>query len=237
MTEEERKKVFDDYMKGEEFTVINEFIKIKKDLVPLETSLEDVNDDRKAYLELLFKIVAVMKVPGRKAKSYEQKYFRTIFFTKNQEKTIDGTTFTVTNDTKVHIWNSKQAIANIEIHLDPEMFETTLTPESLNTWRKDLIKLLKDFDKLYVQHIKPSTKSKQYSHDEMAGYHKTAMTPLVELMDSNWNFKKHEIMMEKDKSLPVFRFNALEERFVVDFTNFNNVIKQYGNLKDYYDIR
>jgi len=59
----------------------------------------------------------------------------------------------------------------------------------------------------------------------MAGYHKIAMTPLVELMDSNWNLKKLEMMMAKDKSLPVFRFNALEERFVVDFTKFNDVIK------------
>jgi len=101
-----------------------------------------------------------MKVPGRKAKSYEQKYFRTIFFTKNQEKTIDGTTFVLTNDTKVHIWNSKQAIANIEILLDPEMMDTSRTQDTLNSWRKDLIKLLKEFDKLYVQHIKPSTKSK-----------------------------------------------------------------------------
>lgn len=117
------------------------------------------------------------------------------------------------------------------------MMETTLTQDTLNTWRKDLIKVLKEFDKFYVQHIKPSTKSKTYSHDEMSSYHKTAMLPLVELMDSNWNLKKHENMMKKDKSLPNFRFGALEERFVIDFTAFNDVIKQYGKLEDPYDIR
>ena len=43
--------------------------------------------------------------------------------------------------------------------------------------------------------------------------------------------------MKKDPSLPQFRFNALEERFVIDFTKFNDVIKLFGKLEDTYDIR
>jgi len=107
----------------------------------------------------------------------------------------------------------------------------------MNSWRKELTKALKDFDKLYTAHVKPSTKSKVYPHDEMAGYHKQAMAPLTEVMESNYNLWKLEALMKKDPSLPQFRFNALEERFVVDFTNFNEVIKNYGKLEDPYDIR
>jgi len=38
-----------------------------------------------------------MKVPGKKAKSYEQKYVRTMFFEKVEHKTIDGTKYEIPN--------------------------------------------------------------------------------------------------------------------------------------------
>ena len=117
--------------------------------------------------------------------AYEQKYFRTIFFTKNQEKEIDGVKYTLTNDTKVSLWNSKSAVGMLEIILDTETMDTALTQDTMNGWRKELIKALKDFDKMYTAHVKPSTKSKVYPHDEMAGYHKQAMAPLSEVMESN----------------------------------------------------
>lgn len=236
MSDEDKKKAYEDYMKGEEYGIIYAFIRSRKDLEPIETSVEDVSDDRKQYLELLFKLVQIMKIRS-KSKSYDQKYFRTIFFTKNQEKEIDGTKYVLSNDTKVSIWNSKNAVAGIEIVLDMESMDTTLTQDTMNSWRKDLIKALKDFDKMYTAHVKPSTKSKLYSHDEMAGYHKQAMNPLTEVMESNYNLTKLEALMKKDPSLPQFRFKALEERFVVDFTNFNDVIKQFGKLEDLYDVR
>ena len=40
-----------------------------------------------------------MKVPGRKAKSYEQMYVRTMMFEKKEKVVIDGITYDISNKT------------------------------------------------------------------------------------------------------------------------------------------
>jgi len=47
MTDDEKKKAYDDYMKGEEFGLIEAFINSRKGLTPIDTAVEDINDERK----------------------------------------------------------------------------------------------------------------------------------------------------------------------------------------------
>ena len=86
-----------------------------------------------------------------------------------------------------------------------------LTHETYQSWRKDLIKLLKEFDKLYTTHIKSG-------YPEMNAIHMNAMKPLVNLMESNLNFHNLEQIEKKRKDVPKFRHEALEVKFCENFT-------------------
>lgn len=66
---------------------------------PAELSTKDIWDYWEPFLEELYKLVTIMKVPGKKAKSYEQQYCRTMFFDKVEKITIDGKTYEITNNT------------------------------------------------------------------------------------------------------------------------------------------
>jgi hypothetical protein len=91
--------------------------------------------------------------------------------------------------------------------MEPDMMNMSLTPDSYTSWKKELIKFLKDFDKLYVKHIKSG-------FVEMSAIHQKAMQPLVELMNSNYNFHALEQMEKKHSDLPSFRKEALSEKFI-----------------------
>jgi hypothetical protein len=85
------------------------------------------------------------------------------------------------------------------------------TFENYTTWKKDLIKLLKEWDKVYVKHIKTS-------YPEMSAHHAKAMLPLTNLIESNINFHKLELMIAAKEDVPEFRYKALEEEFCKFFT-------------------
>lgn len=82
------------------------------------------------------------------------------------------------------------------------MMNMSLTADSYTSWKKELVKFLKDFDKLYVKHIKSG-------YVEMIAIHTKAMQPIVELMSSNYNFHALEQMEKKHNDLPSFRKEAL----------------------------
>jgi hypothetical protein len=132
-------------------------------------------------------------------------YIRTMFFEKCEKFTIDGITFDITNATGVQIWNCKEKMVEIYNYFDSDMMEMNLNETTYQSWRKELIKLLKEFDKLYVQHIKSG-------FIEMNNIHTTAMKPLVNIMESNLNFHFLELI-EKKKEVPKFRHEALETKF------------------------
>lgn len=124
---------------------------------------------------------------------------------KCEKKSIDGVTYEITNSTQVEIWNCKSKIVEIFNYTDPSMMEMNLTHENYITWKKDLIKLLKEFDKLYVKHMKSG-------FIEMNTIHMSAMKPITDLLESNLNFHFLELQMKK-KEVPAFRHEALEEKF------------------------
>lgn len=85
------------------------------------------------------------------------------------------------------------------------MMEMQLTHETYISWKKDLIKMLKEWDKLYMKHTKSG-------YVEMNNIHMSAMKPLTNLLESNLNFHYLELI-EKKKDVPSFRHEALEEKF------------------------
>merc|ERR1711871_547137 len=99
----------------------------------------------------------------------------------------------------------------------------TCTFETFGGWKKDLIKFCKEWDKLYVKHIKGT-------YPEMNGHHMAAMKPLTQLIDANLNFH-HLEEMEKNKKeypdVPAFRHQALDEEFCKFLTGVCEIFKDY----------
>ena len=112
-------------------------------------------------------------------------YIRTMFFDKCEKKVIDGVSYEISNATQVEIWNCKQLLNDIYTAIDPGMMEISINSDSYLTWKKDLVKLLKEFDKMYVKHIKSG-------FVEMNAIHLSAMRPLIDMMTSNYNLNALE---------------------------------------------
>ncbi len=132
-------------------------------------------------------------------------YVRTMFFDKCEKIVIDGVTYDITMGTSAEIWNCKEKLVEIFNVFENDALEMNLDETKYQTWRKELIKLLKEFDKLYVKHIK----SGYILQNEI---HMSAMKPLVHLMESNENFHFLE-QIELKKEVPPFRHLALETKF------------------------
>lgn len=156
-------------------------------------------------------------------------YCRTMFLEKCEKKTIDGVTYEITNNTQVEMWNCKSKLVEIFNYLDPGMMDMQLQPDTYVSWKKELIKLLKEWDKLYTKHIKSG-------YVEMNAIHTAAMKPLIELMESNLNLHFLEELMKK-KDVPAFRLEALEEKFAGHLTRVCEIFRDYGNLKETFNIK
>ena len=63
------------------------------------------------------------------------------------------------------------------------------------------------------------------------------MKPLTDLIESNLNFHYLEEMEKKKPGLPKFRHEALETKFCEHLTIVCDILREHGNLKDYYNIR
>ena len=109
------------------------------------------------------------------------------------------------------MWVCKCSIVDIFNFLDADTVDMNRSADSYQSWKKELIKLLKDWDKNYVKHM---GNKGQYS--EMNNLHMSAMKPLSELIEANLNFHNLEIMIAKPNNplpIPDFRRLALEEKF------------------------
>ena len=72
----------------------------------------------------------------------------------DEKKFIDGTTYTYSNSAAVDMFKCKEALVDIYNILDPEQMSMDCTWENYQPWKKELIKKCKEWDKLYVKHIK-----------------------------------------------------------------------------------
>ena len=178
----------------------------------------------------MFSLADKLKVPGRKAKLYEQSVFRTMFFKKGEEIRIDGHTYPISNGANVDCINCKFFVAGtLCTQIGRDMFDT-LEADTYAAWRKDTVKVLKDWDKIYVKHQKNINK-------EILSIHDAAFKPLFELWEANLNFHNINKMIDKNIEVPVFRFEALEEQFVQKMTKICEIFTLFGKLENPYNIR
>lgn len=79
-----------------------------------------------------------------------------MIFEKVQEekKFIDGTTYTISNNAAVDMFNCKEALVDIYNILDPQQMDLDCTHENYTGWKKELVKKCKEWEKLYNKHIK-----------------------------------------------------------------------------------
>ena len=147
---------------------------------------------------------------------------------------IDGVKYAFENTHVTEIWNCKEAIVDIFNYLDPEMLDTSRDCQNYLAWKKDLVKKLKEWDKVYAKH---SSSKGAYKH--YAGVHECGMEPLTNMIRANDNFQKLEVMMKQPKNeVPQFREIALEEQFCEKMTTMCQIFKDHGTiLNDHFDIR
>lgn len=105
-----------------------------------------------------------------------------------------------------------------------------LDPDTYAGWKKDTIKALKEWDKAYIKHQKSI-------NPEVHAIHMQAFKPLTELWEANLNFHHINNMIASGVQVPVFRFEALEEQFVLKVTRICEIFRDYGNLDNPFDIR
>jgi len=153
-----------------------------------------------------------------------------MFFDKCESINIDGKVYEISNGAMVDMWNCKENIVEVYNFLDPGMMELNLDKDTMGSWKKDLVKLLKEWDKLYMKHQKGTYK-------EMNEIHMAAMKPLNQLIEANINFHRLEMMIKAKKEIPKFRYKALEEEYCKFYTGVLDIFKLYGDLRDHYDIK
>jgi len=170
-------------------------------------------------------MIADLKVPGRKAKEYNQKFVRTMFFEKSETVTFDGHTYEVSPNARFETYNSKAAMVDVFIMLDPENMDIALTFDTYLSWKKDLLKACKEWDKYYVKHS-----SNKGTYAEINAIHESAMKPLIEVITSNLNLHRLENMMKAKMEVPKFRIEALEFEFCRFMTDICDILKTYGTL-------
>ena len=73
-------------------------------------------------------------------------------------------------------------------HIKRDM-TVNLDKNTFTGWRKELISKLKEWDKYYMKHQKTT-------NPELALIHSSALQPLVNLMDSSFNYYNFKLLVE-----------------------------------------
>ena len=121
-----------------------------------------------------------------------------MFFEKCDQKNIDGKIYDISNGAKVDCFNCKESISEVFRFMDPETMAMECTFDNWQGWKKDLIKICKEWEKCYTKHVKST-------YPEMNAIHMQAMQPLNQLVEANANFDRLERMVRDKKEVPHFR--------------------------------
>lgn len=118
--------------------------------------------------------------------------------------------------------------------LDPAMEDMKCTLENYLNWRKEIIAHIKEFDKLYLKHIKSPA-----GYNLMNNIHMKAMKPLTDIFESNLNFHYLEEIIAKNPKIPVpkFRYEALETKFAEHLDILCILFRDHGQLDKLFHIR
>ena len=147
-----------------------------------------------------------------------------MFFQRKEELDIDGKKYVVSNAAYFDHFKCKELIVNLWEQLMPDSTDG-LDKSNFNGWKKDLQNKLKEFDKHYVKHAKNT-------NPELALIHAQALQPLVNLMESNFNYFNILRLRELDPDLPDFRIKALEEKFIEYFTKVCDILAAFPDKTD-----
>lgn len=63
------------------------------------------------------------------------------------------------------------------------------------------------------------------------------MKPILDILSSNFNMHALEQLEVKDKELPIFRREALQEKFCSNLTRLLEIFRDFGTLKDHFNIK
>jgi len=136
-------------------------------ILGIERGTEDIMEDWSDVLNKWFKMMEALKVPGRKAKSYEQNILRTMFFRRCEVLEIDGKSYVFSNSAMLDHYKCKEIIVGIWDHCKDDFFKE-LTKDNYQSWRKELLGKLKEWDKAYIKHMRGT-------NPELSQIHSTAM--------------------------------------------------------------
>lgn len=150
-----------------------------------------------------------------------------MFFPREENIEIDGMKYEIPNHIRVDTWNSKLLIVEVfEIFKSLEEMEKDDYLEK----KKGLTTKLKEFDKQYVKHCKKT-------HPEVQEIINSAIEPVLNVLESNYNFHKLEEMMKTHTDIPAFRVSALENKFCEHMETVCKILSDHGKLQDTYDIK
>lgn len=126
----------------------------------MDSGLLDISTDWQKFLNELFKLMEVAKIP-HKSKSYDQAVYRTMFFVKLQETTgtgavsFDGKQYPVTSASNLDHFNCRMDLmTNVWPKFQADDIEDQMTPTNYKAYKTEVAKKLKDWDKKYEKHRK-----------------------------------------------------------------------------------
>ena len=120
-----------------------------------------------------------------------------MFFEKTETVTFDGVTYDVSPNARFETYNAKVALVEVYNVLEPERMGQECTFDTYTTWKKELLKACKEWDKFYVKHS-----SKKGTYEEINAIHESAMKPLWDLVGANLNFHRLENMIKAKMEVP-----------------------------------
>lgn len=104
-----------------------------------------------------------------------------MFFNRAEIIKIDGKEYPISNSSNIDHFNCKSHLITFWIlHWETSKIEE-LNPDNYVAWRKESVKLLKEWDKMYVKHEKTTNK-------ELGAIQADAFLPLTDLWEANNNF-------------------------------------------------
>lgn len=89
--------------------------------------------------------------------------------------------------------------------------------------------MMKEWDKRYMKHAKST-------NVELSAITREVAVPLTNLFESNYHFHNINEMVRKGIFVPDFRYKALEEKFVMHSKRLLELFRDFGELKDPFDI-
>ena len=157
-----------------------------------------------------------------------------MFWERGEAIRIDDQVHEISNFANVDHFNCKQALCMIwQVQISPEAF-ADLNSDTWVAWKKETVKSLKEFEKMYVKHEKVTNK-------ELGGYIALSFIPLTDMWEANWNYFNILKLINDGQNIPEFRFKAVEDKFIEKMTRLCTLLTNYGEeekrVRQPWDIR